>query len=394
MPAVSTCLIVCGIFSAIQISRIPIKGTRYFIGTGLLSVVGTSFTVIPVAQGALNQFYSNGKCPVAEDGTRLPCPDGYGAILGTSCLCALLEVGMSFIPPRLLRKFFPPLVTGPTVMLIGVNLIESGFTNWAGGSGGCQARPETGLYSMCPDINAPHPLPWGSAEFIGLGFSVFVTIVLCERYGSPIMKSTAVVVGLFVGCIIAAACGYFDRSGIDIAPVASFVWVHTFKLSIYAPMILPLLAVYIILACETIGDINATCEVSKIDVDDSKEVDSRVQGGLLSDGIAGCLTGLFMVTPMSVFAQNNGVISLTRCANRKAGYAACFFLIMMGIFSKFAAALVSIPQSVLGGMTTFLFTSVAVSGIKLISGINWTRRSMPPRPSLSLHSLVSVADAP
>jgi len=51
---------------------------------------------------------------------------------------------------------------------------------------------------------------------------------------------------------------------------------------------------------------------------------------------------------MSTFAQNNGVIALTRCANRKAGYAACFFLLIMGIFSKFAAALTAIPASVSG----------------------------------------------
>lgn len=78
---------------------------------------------------------------------------------------------------------------------------------------------------------------------------------------------------------------------------------------------------------------------------------------------------------MSTFAQNNGVIALTRCANRKAGYAACFFLIVMGVFSKFAAAIVSIPDSVLGGMTTFLFASVAISGIRIISTVPFTRRT-------------------
>lgn len=75
------------------------------------------------------------------------------------------------------------------------------------------ARPAEGLYRLCPTIDAPHPLPWGSAEFIGLGFLVFLTIILCERFGAPIMKSCAVVIGLLVGCIVAAACGYFDRSG-------------------------------------------------------------------------------------------------------------------------------------------------------------------------------------
>lgn len=65
------------------------------------------------------------------------------------------------------------------------------------------------------------------------------------------MKSCAVVIGLLVGCIVAAACGYFDRSGIDGAPVGSFIWVHTFKLSIYGPIVLPLLAVYIVLVSQS-----------------------------------------------------------------------------------------------------------------------------------------------
>lgn len=187
---------------------------------------------------------------------------------------------MSFTSPRLLKKFFPPLVTGPTVALIGINLIKSGFQNWAGGSGSCSARPEEGIFRLCPTVNAPHPLPWGSAEFIGLGFSVFITIILAERYGSPIMKSTAVVVGLLVGCIIAAACGYFSRSGINSAPAVNFIWVHTFPLSVYGPIVLPLLAVYIVLAMEAIGDITATCDVSRLQVD-GKLFDSRIQGGVL-----------------------------------------------------------------------------------------------------------------
>lgn len=104
-------------------------------------------------------------------------------------------------------------------------------------------RPTSGPYRLCPYVGPPHALPWGSAEYIRLGFLVFVTIILYERFGSPIMKSCAVALGLLVGCIVAAACGYFDRSGIDAAPVGSFIWVHTFPLSIYGPLVLPYLAV-------------------------------------------------------------------------------------------------------------------------------------------------------
>ncbi|KAK5070233.1 hypothetical protein LTS08_007907 [Lithohypha guttulata] len=371
---VSTSLIVCGILSSIQITRFHIYKSRYYIGTGLISVVGTSFATIPVAQGGLAQMYANGFCPLDAAGNKLPCPRGYGAILGTGALCALLEIGLSFAPAKVLRKFFPPLVTGPTVMLIGVHLIETGFLNWAGGSGACSSRPTTGMFQLCPNNNAPMAAPWGSAQFVGLGFLVFITIIITERFGAPIMKSCAVVVGLFVGCVVAAACGYFSDAGIKTAPAASFIWVHTFPLTVYAPMILPFMAVYLVLMMEAIGDITATCDVSRLEVE-GKLFDSRIQGGVLADGFNGMLACLATITPMSTFAQNNGVIALTRCANRKAGYFCCFFLIISGVFAKFAAALVAIPGPVLGGMTTFLFSAVAVSGIRIISTVPFTRRN-------------------
>lgn len=139
-------------------------------------------------------------------------------------------------------------------------------------------------------------------------------------------------------------------------------------------MILPFLAVYLVLMMEAIGDITATSDVSRLEVE-GKLFDSRIQGGVLADGFNGMLACLCTITPMSTFAQNNGVIALTRCANRKAGYFCCFFLIVAGIFAKFAAALVSIPAPVLGGMTTFLFAAVAVSGVRIISTVPFTRRN-------------------
>ncbi|GMM35395.1 hypothetical protein DASC09_027200 [Saccharomycopsis crataegensis] len=362
---VSCSLITSGILSAIQITRFRIYGTPYSIGTGLLCVVGTSFTTISIVSKAFPIMYKDGTCPVSEDGTKLPCKDGYGMVLGTTCCCALLEIAGSFLPPKLLQKVFPPIVTGPVVLLIGVSLIQSGFNDLVGGSG-CVGE-------VCPSATAPIPLTWGSAQFIGLGFLVWMVIVICEKWGAPIMKSMAVICGLLVGCIVAAACGYFDRSGIDIAPAATFLWVHTFRLRVYGPIVLPLLALFIVLMMEAIGDITATSDVSRLPVE-GPEYESRIQGGILADGLSGILSPLFGCTPMSTFAQNNGVISITKCASRTVGYWCCFFLIIMGIFSKFAAAIVSIPKAVLGGMTTFLFTSVACSGLAIISGLEFTRR--------------------
>lgn len=357
---VSASLITSGLLSVIQISRFRIPKTKYFIGTGLLSVVGTSFATITIVTKAFPMMYANGMCPVTN-GVKGPCPDGYGMILATGCVCALLEILLSFCPPKILQKVFPPLVTGPVVLLIGVHLVETGFNDWVGGSA-CVGK-------LCGVKN----LPWGSAQFIGLGFLVYVSILIFEKWGSPIMKSCAVILGLLVGCIVAAACGYFTSAGIKKAPSVTFLWVHTFKLRIYAPAILPFLAVYIVLMMEAIGDITATSDVSRLEVE-GELYESRIQGGVLADGLNGVLSGLFTCTSMSVFAQNNGVISITKCANRTVGLWCAFFLVIMGVFAKFAAAIVSIPKPVLGGMTSFLFTSVAVSGIKIICSTEFLRR--------------------
>lgn len=183
-------------------------------------------------------------------------------------------------------------------------------------------------------------LRWGSPEFIGLGFLSFITIVLVELFGSPFLKSASIIVGLVVGCVVAGAAGYIDASSIDNAPVVTFLWcahlppsaasghfqlnrfgrVHTFELKVYPPAILPMIAVYswssshvmithpklmpsqVAVAMEAIGDITASAEVSRLKVE-GPEFDSRIQGGVLADGVAGFFCALFMVTPLSVFAQ-------------------------------------------------------------------------------------------
>lgn len=128
---ISASLISSAILSCIQMSHIPFpvgklisfisRGKinverKFFIGTGLLTVVGTSFATLTTATSIITSMYSNGTCPstTAEDGTvtKGPCPEAYGYILGTAALCSLIEIGLSFVPIRMLRKAFPSLVTG------------------------------------------------------------------------------------------------------------------------------------------------------------------------------------------------------------------------------------------------------------------------------------------
>ncbi|KAM0790240.1 hypothetical protein ACM66B_005549 [Microbotryomycetes sp. NB124-2] len=376
MVAVS--LLVSGFGSIIQMTRWPIPFTKrkYWFGTGIITVVGTSFATLSTGNSIFAAMYADGTCPsTVVDGQvmRQACPEAYGYLLGTSALCSLTTMLLSFLPPRVLRRIFPPVVTGSVILMIGASLVgKSGALNWMGGTN-CAARPATGLYSLCPTINGPHPLPWGSAEYFGLGFLSFVTIILLEFFGSPAMKSASIIIGLLVGCIVAAPLGYTSASTIKSAPAITFLWVETFPLRVYGPAILPMICVYIVLAMEAAGDITASSEASRQPVT-GRLFESRVQGGILADGANGMLAALAQNAPVSIFAQNNGVLVITRVCNRAAGYWCAVFLILFGLLAKLSGVFLAIPNPVLGGVTSFLFASVAVSGLKLLSLAKYTRR--------------------
>ena len=119
----------------------------------------------------------------------------------------------------------PIFLVGTVIVMIGASLIgSSGIPNWGGGSNDCQSRPTSGIFQLCPTTLAPRPLPWGSPEFIGLGFLSFVSIILTELFGSPFLKNISVIIGLVVGCIVAGAAGYIDGSSISEAPAITFLW--------------------------------------------------------------------------------------------------------------------------------------------------------------------------
>jgi xanthine/uracil permease len=153
----------------------------------------------------------------------------------------------------------------------------------------------------------------GDPKLIGLGFSVFVTIVVVEILGSPLMRSASVILGLAVGCAISGATGYWSSSQINEAPTATFLWVHTFKLSVDGTLILPLIIMF---ACEAVScmpDILATAEISGVEIEGTK-FNSRIQGGILCDGLGSFISALGTGPPMVSQAGNNGVIVLTGCA--------------------------------------------------------------------------------
>ena len=190
--AIVAALITSGICTIINVMQFEIPfckklfGRRLFIGTGLLSVMGTSFTFLPIFEIAIRQMTADG-----IEGTV-----AYGKMLGTSAVCALLEVAFSVIPGKVIKKIFPPVVCAITVTLIGVALTGTGMKYWGGGVvcgemiwkehsqvadsvGFGDAYPVSAIPSAICE-NGKVKLPYGSAEYIGLGFSVLVFLVIIE----------------------------------------------------------------------------------------------------------------------------------------------------------------------------------------------------------------------
>ncbi|CDK29498.1 unnamed protein product [Kuraishia capsulata CBS 1993] len=363
---VSCTLITAGIATFAQITRFSIYKTPYFVGTGLLSVVGPTFDIIGIAYSYSDSQYANGSCKIAEDGTYLPCPEALGAFLGSMLCTVWIQVLIAFVPPRILKRVFPNMVTGTLLLLLAVYLTGSGMKNWGGGSS-CYS------YGTNCDVGS-HPELWGARAYIGLGFSTFVAIVIISQFGSPIMKSASVVLGLLVGCIISAACNYWDGSGINSAPAGDFLWTKNYTYSVDGSLILSLLIMFVVEGISCIPDIVSTAEASHQPIE-GEEFQSRIQGGIMCDALGSVLASVGGGLPMVSQAANNGVILLTGCASRRAGWTAAVLLVLMGIFSKIAATFAALPKPVFGGMQVFLFGTIGVAGIKVLAAVPWTRRN-------------------
>lgn len=377
---VSAALITSGLLSVIQIKRIRLGFRGLQLGSGLISLSGPSFTFLPIAEAAIAAMRADGTTcpPPLPSGFPAPCPAAFGRYIGTVAVCSLLEMAISFLPSRVMRKIVPPIVSGVTVFLIGVSLVGTGLKYWGGGSGPCFGFRTTGagppIFAECPSTLVPQTsLPWGDSQWLGLGFSVFGAILFIEVFGSPFLRSAQILVALLFGFAIAAATGFVGTGPITSAPVFTFLWVERFPLGFYAPSVIPLLIAFVVTSIESVGDITASCDASRVETS-GPEYDSRIQGGILADGLNSLLAVLMTGNPNTTFSQNNAVISITRCANRVAGYWACFWLLLGGILGKVGGVFVSIPDAVVGGMTTFLFANVAVSGIRILGRLPWTRR--------------------
>lgn len=255
----------------------------------MLCVIATSFAFLPTAQQSIDTMIREGKT----------FDEAYGSLLGVFMVGSIFQSSFSFIPGHILRRVFPPWLAGLGVFLIGVSLVGVGVQSWGGG-GDCAADPD----ALCSQVGESE-LPYGSSEYIGLGFFVLTTIVLIELFGSQFMRSCGIAIALLLGYLLAAITtdrngdSYTDLTAVEEADGILFLWTKTFPIGFYGPALLPTLIAYIVSTIETYGDTTATAEASGLERG-SKEFDEAIQGGLLGDSVNSLFSALSMVLPRFV----------------------------------------------------------------------------------------------
>ncbi len=336
---ISMSLFITGVASFIQMKRVGP------VGTGLLSIQGTSFNFLgPIIASGL----------AMKDG-GVTTEAMLAAIFGTALLAAPTEMILSrFL--HLARRVISPLVSGIIVTLIGLTLIQLGLTSIGGGFGAISGGT------------------FGALDNLALAGTVLGIIIVMNRSRNPYIRLSSILVAMVTGTLLAWYMGKLAPLEGSLPPM-TFPIPLQYGLGFDASLFIPLVLVYLITALEGIGDTTATSEVSGEPVSGPVYM-SRIKGCVLGDGVNSSLASIFNTFPVSTFSQNNGVIQMTGVASRHVGFFVAAILVLMGLFPAVSTLVQRIPEPVLGGATLVMFGSIAAAGVRILSRERLDRRAL------------------
>lgn len=311
-------ILLCGVATILQIM------SNRFFGIGLPVVLGCTFTAVG---------------PMIAIGGQYGISAIYGAILVSGLFVILIS---SFFGS--LVRFFPPVVTGSVVTIIGITLIPVAINNLGGGQGASD---------------------FGSVTNISLGFGTLVFILLVYKFSKGFLRAISILLGLIAGTIAATFFGIVDFSPIGEAAYFHMVEPFYFGLpTFHWSAIITMSLVAMVSLVESTGVYFALGDITKKEL---KEKD--LAKGYRAEGIAVVLGGLFNAFPYTTFSQNVGLLQMSGVKSRKIILITGLMLITLGLVPKIAAVTTIIPASVLGGAMVAMFGMVISQGIKMLSPV-------------------------
>lgn len=316
------------------IELFPIGGK---LGSGLPVMFGISFAYLPSMQAIVG-----GGGDIATIA---------GAMVVGGIVAAVVGVFVKKI-----RRFFPPIITGTVVFTIGLSLYPTAINYMAGGAGNTYEVVvlRKGLTSA---------LVHGSWQNWAVAAFTLIVVMVMSNKGKGICKLAAILLGMIAGYIVTAVFGMVDLSEVRDAAWFSLPKFMHFGIKFEFSACIALALLFAINAIQAIGDLTATT-VGGLN---REPTDQELQGGIVTYGLTNVLSAFFGSLPTATYSQNVGIVTTNKVVNRVVFALAGGFLLLAGLIPKFSAILTTIPQCVLGGATITVFSTIAMTGMKLIA---------------------------
>ena len=319
----------------------PIGGR---FGSGLPVILGVSFAYLPSMQAI-----------VAGGG-------GVSAIAGAMLVGGVVAVLVGIFVKKI-RMLFPPVITGTVVFTIGLSLYPTAINYMAGGTANtAESVAAKGL---------PEALVYGSWQNWLIAALTLAVVMILNNKAKGVCKLASILLGMVFGYVVALCFGMVSFADVGDAAWFSLPRFMHFGISFDVPSCVAMGLLFAINSIQAIGDFTATT-VGGFDRDPT---DDELQGGIIAYGVSNILTALFGGLPTATYSQNVGIVTTNKVVNRTVFAFAGGFLLLAGVSPKFAAILTTIPQCVLGGATITVFSTIAMTGMKLIASQDLTARN-------------------
>lgn len=314
---VQSALLIAALATFVQLFPIG----KYF-GSGLPVIMGVSFA------------YLSSMLAIAE---------GYdlSAIFGAQIVGGLIATLVGVFVKKI-RRFFPPMITGTVVFTIGLSLYPTAINYMAGG------------------VGSPN---YGSWENWSIAILTLVVVTTLNHFGRGLIKLSSILIGIFVGYIVAIPFDMINLNPIATAKVFQLPKFMPFGISFEFSACTALGILFTINSIQAIGDFSATTLGGL----DREPTDSELQGGIIGYGLSNVFGAFIGGLPTSTYSQNVGIVASTKVVNRITLGMGAAILLVAGLIPKFSAMLTTIPQCVLGGATISVFASIAMTGMKLVT---------------------------
>jgi NCS2 family nucleobase:cation symporter-2 len=360
---ISADLFCCGLVTLVQ----SLGLTRWF-GIKMPVMMGVTFAAVG---------------PMVAFANAMPGIDGaraiFGAIIGAGVIAMLIAPVIS----KLLR-YFPPVVTGTIIAIIGISLMRVGV-GWAmGGPAFLAQRTDVPKLVEMVDkakaaaaaASAPVTLgaiplvdnpAYGALDNLGVAAAVLVFILLLVKYSRGFVANISVLLGIVAGCAVAMAMGKMNFDKVGKAHWFDLVTPFAFGMPTFdIVMILTMTLVMIVVMIESTGMFLALSDITG-----KKIGQAELAAGLRTDGLGTLIGGLFNTFPYTSFSQNVGLVGVTGVKSRWVCVAGGIIMMILGMLPKMAAFVEAIPSFVLGGAGLVMFGMVAATGIRILAAVDY-----------------------